>query len=171
MLAGDPAVERDTRERGSALALAVFRVVLGVLFLSVWGANLHKGLYGAHDYANLINSYADKGDAPGLWKDVMRFVADNSGIFSKLQLVTELALGLLLVLGLATRAAGIVAGLFLTSLWISEIGVPHEWVWSLVFPALVAFTVALLSAGRSYGLDGALLERAPFDRLPRWATG
>lgn len=154
-----------------ALVLLAFRLALGVLFLSVWGSNLDKGLYDPGPYANLIGVYADEGDAPGFWKDFMGFVADNAGVASKLQLVTELALGVLLTLGLATRPAGTVAGLFLTALWISEIGVPNEWVWSLVFPALAAFAVALLSAGRVYGLDAVLLERAPFNRLPRWATG
>jgi uncharacterized membrane protein YphA (DoxX/SURF4 family) len=159
------------REPGVVLVLVVFRLALGALFLSVWGSNLDKGLYDPVPYANLIGVYVDEGDAPGFWKELMRFVADNAGVASKVQLVTELALGVLLLLGLATRPAGIVAGLFLTALWISEIGAPDEWIWSLVFPALAAFAVALLPAGRSYGLDGVLLERAPFNRLPPWATG
>jgi hypothetical protein len=158
-------------EPGVFLVLLVFRLALGILFLSVWGSNLDKGLYGPDSYANLITGYVDEGDAPGFWKEFMRFVADSAGVASRLQLVTELVLGALLTLGLATRLAGIVAGLFLTMLWVSEIGVPNEWIWSLVFPALAAFAVALLSAGRVFGLDGLLLERAPFDRLPRWATG
>jgi uncharacterized membrane protein YphA (DoxX/SURF4 family) len=163
--------ESSKREPGVVLVLVVFRLALGVLFLSVWGSNLEKGLYRPDPYANLINLYVDEGDAPSFWNEFMRFVADNAGVASKLQLVTELVLGVLLTLGLATRPAGIIAGLFLTALWISEIGVPNEWIWSLVFPALAAFAVALLPAGRKYGLDGILLERAPFNRLPRWATG
>jgi uncharacterized membrane protein YphA (DoxX/SURF4 family) len=159
------------REPGVALVLVGFRLALGILFLSVWASNLDKGLYDPVPYANLIGVYVDEGDAPGFWKEFMGFVADNAEVASKLQLVTELALGVLLTLGLATRPAGTVAGLFLTALWISEIGVPNEWIWSLVFPALAAFAVALLSAGRAYGLDGVLLERAPFNRLPRWAKG
>jgi uncharacterized membrane protein YphA (DoxX/SURF4 family) len=170
----------DSREEANAppvyrgpvvLVLVAFRLALGALFLSVWGSNLDKGLYDPEPYANLIDLYADEGDAPGVWKEVMRVVADNSGVAAPLQLVGELALGVLLVLGLATRVAGVAAGLFLTALWVSEIGVPDEWAWSLVFPALAAFAVALLSAGRYYGLDGVLLARPPFDRLPRWATG
>jgi uncharacterized membrane protein YphA (DoxX/SURF4 family) len=151
--------------------LVVFRLMLGVLFLSVWGSNIDKGLYDPAPYANLIDFYADEGDAPGFWKEVMRFVAASSSVAAPLQLVGELALGVLLVLGLATRVTGVAAGLFLSALWVSELGVPDEWAWSLVFPALAAFAVALLSAGRYYGLDGVLLPRAPFNRLPRWATG
>jgi hypothetical protein len=153
------------------LVLLAFRVALGILFLSVWASNLDKGLYDPAPYANLIDFYVAEGEAPGFWKEVMEFVADQAVVASKLQLVTELTLGLLLTLGLATRPVGVVAGLFLTALWISEINVPNEWIWSLVFPALAAFAVALLSAGRAYGLDGVLLERSPFNRLPRWVTG
>jgi uncharacterized membrane protein YphA (DoxX/SURF4 family) len=164
-------MRRASAEPGVVLMLVVLRLALGALFLSVWGSNIDKGLYDPAPYANLIGVYVDEGDAPGFWKEFMRFVADNAEVASKLQLVTELALGVLLALGLATRPAGIVAALFLTALWISEIGVPNEWIWSLVFPALAACSVALLSAGRWYGLDGILLERSPFNRLPRWATG
>jgi uncharacterized membrane protein YphA (DoxX/SURF4 family) len=164
-------MRRASAEPGVVLMLVVLRLALGALFLSVWGSNIDKGLYDPAPYANLIGVYVDEGDAPGFWKEFMRFVADNAEVASKLQLVTELALGVLLALGLATRPAGSVAALFLTALWISEIGVPNEWIWSLVFPALAACAVALLSAGRWYGLDGILLERSPFNRLPRWATG
>jgi uncharacterized membrane protein YphA (DoxX/SURF4 family) len=159
------------RSAGMNLVLVVFRVLLGVLFLSVWASNLDKRLYDANGYAALIRNYVANGDSPAPWKDVMTFVADNADVFSKLQLVGELSLGILLVVGLATRLVGVAAGLFLGVLWLSEIGVPNEWIWSLVFPTLAAFAVALLSAGRTLGLDAVLLDRSPLDRLPRWATG
>jgi uncharacterized membrane protein YphA (DoxX/SURF4 family) len=168
----DGSSPREARTgRALAFVLLAFRLALGTLFLSVWASNVDKGLYDPGPYANLIDFYAAQGDAPGLWKEFMRFVADQADVASKLQLVTELALGVLLTLGLATRPAGVVAGLFLTALWVSEINVPNEWIWSLVFPALAAFAVALLSAGRAFGLDGIVLERPPLNRLPRWATG
>jgi hypothetical protein len=48
-------------------------------------------------------------------------------------------------------------------LWSSEIGVPGEWIWALVFPALVAFAVAVLPEAQRFGLD---------ERLRRpWTTG
>lgn len=161
----------STETRQLWLVLLVLRVTLGILFLSVWASNLNKGLYGSGPYAALIRFYADTGDAPGIWKDVMRLVADGAPFFSKAQLVTELVFGVTLVLGVATRLVGVAAGLYLSSLWLSEIGVPNEWIWSLVFPALAAFVVSLLSAGRVLGLDARLLERAPLDRLPRLVRG
>ncbi len=147
------------------------RVTLAVLFLSVWASNLHKDLYSTDGYRNLIRTYVDTGNAPELWKAIMRATADAAVVTSKAQLVTELAFGLLLLAGVATRPVAFAAALFLGSLWLSEIGVPHEWVWSLVFPTLAAFAVSALSAGRTLGLDRVLLERAPLNRLPGWVRG
>jgi uncharacterized membrane protein YphA (DoxX/SURF4 family) len=164
-------VSAAPRSRSTEIVLAGFRVMLGLLFLTVWASNLDKGLYGADEYAALIDGYADEGDAPGFWKAIMRGVADAAPVTSTLQLVAELVFGVCLVLGLFTRIVGLAASAFLTSLWISEIGVPNEWIWSLVFPAMAAFVVAVLPAGRAYSLDERLLGRPPLDRLPRWATG
>ncbi len=147
------------------------RVTLAVLFLSVWASNLHKDLYSTDGYRNLIRTYVNTGSAPEPWKAVMRATADAAVVTSKAQLVTELAFGLLLLAGVATRPVAFAAALFLSSLWLSEIGVPHEWIWSLVFPTLTAFAVSVLSAGRSLGLDHMLLDRAPLNRLPAWARG
>ena len=164
-------VRTAPRSGSIELVLVAFRLALGALFLSVWASNLDKGLYNPDPYAALINFYADEGDAPGFWKELMRFVADNASVASKLQLVTELVFGIFLTLGLATRVTGVAAGLFLTALWISEINVPNEWIWSLVFPAMAAFAVALLPAARAFSIDATLLRRAPFHPLPRWVTG
>ena len=159
-------VSAAPRSRSVEIVMAGFRVLLGVLFLTVWASNVDKGLYGADQYAALINGYADEGDAPGVWKELMRFVADNASVFSKLQLVSELAFGVLLTVGLLTRIVAFAAGLYLTTLWISEIGVPNEWIWSLIFPAALAFAVAWLPQASAFSLDERL-----GDRLPRWATG
>jgi uncharacterized membrane protein YphA (DoxX/SURF4 family) len=164
-------VDAAPRSRRTEIVMAGLRITLGMLFLTVWGSNLDKGLYGADQYATLIRSYVDEGDAPGVWKDLMGAIADGAAVFSKLQLVTELALGVLLTLGLFTRIAAVVAWAFLTSLWISELGVPNEWTWSLVFPALAAFAVAWLPEARAYSLDERVTGRPPLDRLPAWLRG
>ena len=141
------------RSRGAEVAIAGLRILLGILFLTVWASNLHKGLYGPDGYEALIRRYVAQGSAPGLWKDAMRFAAGHAGVFARAQLVGELALGLLLLGGALIRPAGLAAWLFLASLWISELGVPSEWAWSLVFPAVIAFLVALLPESRFLSLD------------------
>ena len=164
-------VSTAPRSRRTEIVMAGLRLMLGLLFLSVWGSNLNKGLYGPDQYAALIDGYVTDGDAPAPWKDVMRFVADEAAVFSKLQLAGELTLGVLLTVGLFTRPAGVAAWLFLSALWVSEIGVPNEWIWSLVFPALAAFAVAWLPEAQAFSLDERVRDRPPFDRLPRWASG
>jgi uncharacterized membrane protein YphA (DoxX/SURF4 family) len=146
-------VTQAPRSRGAEITLAGLRVLLGIMFLTVWGSNLHKGLYSPGAYAGLIRGYAAHGDAPGLWKEMMRFVADHAAVFARLQLIGELALGVLLVLGLWLRMVGFVAWAFLLGLWLSEIGVPGEWAWSLVFPGVVALAVAIVPEARTWSLD------------------
>lgn len=144
---------RALRSRGAEAAFAGLRILLGLLFLTVWASNLHKGLYGPAEYEGLIRRYIAEGNAPGFWKDVMRLVADHASVFARAQLVGELALGLLLVGGVVLRFSGLAAWAYLTSLWISELGVPGEWAWSLVFPAVIAFLVAILPESRILSLD------------------
>ena len=144
------------RSRGAEVTLSGLRVLLGVLFLSVWASNVHKGLYGPDAYAGLIRGYADDGDAPGFWKEIMRFVADHASVFARLQLVGEFALGVLLVAGVWLRVAGVAAWAFLLGLWISELGAPGEWAWSLVFPAVVALVVAVVPEARRFSLEPRL---------------
>ena len=146
-------VSEALRSRGAEMAFAGLRILLGLLFLTVWASNLHRGRYGPDGYEELIRRYVAEGNAPGVWKDVMRFAADHAAVFARAQLVGELALGLLLVGGALLRLAGLGAWVFLTALWISELGVPGEWVWSLVFPAVIAFLVALLPESRFLSLD------------------
>jgi len=162
-----PAEERRAPAAGGAqLAAAALRIALGALFLQTWIENLRKDLYTPSGYAGLTRGYVRDGDAPEVWKSLMRFAADHAEILARAQLVFELALALLLLGGVATRLVGVLAAAWLTALWVSEIGVPHEWIWSLVFPALAAVCVAVWGAGRTLGAD-AVLRR----RLPRWMTG
>jgi len=146
-------VSSALRSQGAEITLSGMRILLGILFLTVWGSNLHKGLYEPDAYAGLIRGYVSHGNAPGVWKDVMRFVADHASVFAPLQLVTELVLGCLLLLGLGLRFVGIGAWAWLLGLWISELGVPGEWAWALVFPAIIALAAAVVPEAQSWSLD------------------
>lgn len=146
-------VRSALRSQGAEIALSGMRILLGVLFLSVWGSNLHKGLYDPDAYAGLIRGYVANGNAPGVWKDVMRFVADHASVFARLQFVSELTLGSLLLVGLWLRFVGVGASGMLFGLWLSELGVPGEWAWSLVFPAVVALAVAVVPEARLWSVD------------------
>lgn len=151
------AVSRGTGDAGRALA--ALRLTLGALFIWVFFENLGKGLYTAAGYAQLIGIYVAKGMAPDAWKDVMRLAAANSAVAAPLQALTEISFGVLLTLGLFTRLTALSAGLFLTSLWVSEWGT--AWIWELLVPMAVAFALAYGRAGHVWGLDGPLSRRLP----------
>jgi len=141
------------------IGLALVRLTIGAMFVWVFFENLGKGLYTPGGYAGLINYYIQKGQAPAAWKAVMALAAEHASMAAPLQALTESLLGVLLVLGLLTRPAGLVAFAFLTSLWVSEWGT--AWIWELLVPVLASFALAVGSAGRTWGIDAILASRRP----------
>src|SRR5512147_775997 len=107
----DAAVERR--------ALAVIRIALGAMFVWVFFENLGKGAYTPAGYRGVIEYYLSKGAAPAVWKSVMAFVAGHAAVAGPLQAVTELALGVALVTGTASRLLAAAAAGVLFTLWLS----------------------------------------------------
>jgi len=141
------------------IGLAIVRLTIGAMFVWVFFENLGKGLYTPSGYAGLINYYLQHDHAPAVWKAIMATAASHSAVAAPLQGMTEISLGVLLVLGLLTRPAGLVACGFLASLWISEWGT--SWIWELLVPTLASLAIAVGSAGRTWGLDAFLARRRP----------
>src|SRR5215475_1045038 len=138
----------------AASGLAIVRVTIGAMFVSVFFENLGKGLYSPAGYAGLINYYIKSSHSPAIWKAVMGLAASHAAMAAPMQALTEISLGILLVLGLLTRPAAFVSFLYLGSLWISEWGT--AWIWELLVPVLASLGLAVGSAGRKWGLDAWL---------------
>ena len=143
----------------AANGLAVVRLTIGAMFVWVFFENLGKGLYSPSGYANLINYYIKQGHSPAAWKAIMGLAASHAAMAAPLQALTEISLGILLVVGLLTRPAAFVAFLYLGSLWVSEWG--SAWIWELLVPVLASFGLALGRAGRTWGVDALLSGRNP----------
>lgn len=143
----------------TASGLALVRVTIGAMLVWVFFENLGKGLYTPAGYAGLVNYYIKQGHAPAAWKAVMGLAASHAAMAAPLQAMTELSLGVLLIIGLLTRPAAFVAFLFLGSLWISEWGT--SWIWELLVPVLASLGLAIGSAGRKWGVDAWLSQRWP----------
>jgi uncharacterized membrane protein YphA (DoxX/SURF4 family) len=148
----------------AANGLAIVRVTIGAMFVSVFFENLAKGLYTPAGYAGLINYYIKQSHSPAVWKAVMGMAASHAAMAAPLQAVTEISLGVLLLIGLLTRPAAFVAFLYLGSLWVSEWGT--AWIWELLVPLLAALAVAVGRAGRTWGIDALLARRHP--SAPWW---
>ena len=143
----------------AATGLAIVRLTIGAMFVWVFFENLGKGLYTSAGYAGLINSLLKASHAPAAWKALLVLAAKHAAIAAPVQGLTEISLGILLVLGLLTRPAAFVAFLFLGSLWISEWGT--SWIWELLVPVLASLGLSIGRAGRTWGVDAWLARRWP----------
>ena len=152
-------VSRMADQPKAANGLAIVRLTIGAMLVWVFFENLGKGLYRPEGYAGLINYYIKQGHAPAAWKAVMGLAASHAAMAAPMQAMTEISLGILLIIGLLTRPVAFVAFLYLGSLWMSEWGT--AWIWELLVPVLASLGLAVGSAGRRWGIDSLLSQRWP----------
>ncbi len=159
MTANTSSLENAAHHSPAANGLALIRVTIGAMFVWVFFENLGKGLYTTAGYTGLIDYYIKASHAPAAWKAIMGLAASHAALAAPMQGMTEISLGTLLLLGLLTRPAALVAFLFLGSLWISEGGT--AWIWELLVPMLASLGLAIGRAGRAWGVDAVLARRRP----------
>jgi len=143
----------------AATGLALVRMTIGAMFVWVFFENLGKGTYALAGYAGVINYYIKESHSPAVWKAVMGLMVSNAAIAAPIQAVSEISLGILLIIGLLIRPAALVAFLFLSGLWISELGT--SWIWELLVPVLACLGLAIGGAGRKWRVDAWLAQRWP----------
>ncbi len=141
------------------MGLALVRLTIGAMFVWVFFENLGKGAYTPAGYAGVINYYIKGSHSPAAWKAIMGFMASHAAMVAPMQAMTEISLGVLLIIGLLTRPVALVAFGFLASLWVSEWGT--SWIWELLVPVLASLALAIGGAGRTWGLDSFLARRRP----------
>lgn len=150
---------RVAHQPQAATGLAIVRVTIGAMLVWVFFENWEKGLYTPSGYAGLIHNYIQQGHAPAAWKAVMNLAANHAAMAAPAQAITEISLGVLLIIGLFTRPAAFIAFLYLSSLWVSEWGM--AWIWELLVPVLASLAVAVGRGGRAWGVDALLAQRRP----------
>jgi uncharacterized membrane protein YphA (DoxX/SURF4 family) len=158
MTSANPA-QNVANHLSSGNGLAIVRLTIGAMLVWVFFENLGKGLYTSAGYASLINYYIKSSHSPAVWKAVMGFMARHAAMAAPMQAMTEISLGILLVIGLLTRPVAFVTFLYLASLWISEWGT--AWIWELLVPVLASLGLTMGRAGRTWGVDALLARRTP----------
>lgn len=155
-----------TRETRAGLLLACLRVLMGVIFLSVWSYNLSKGYYSAAGWADFVQHYADTTKV-GLYADLLdKVMIPNAALFAPGQFAFEFVVfGLFLVLGLLTPVSALLAALFQLNLLVATSGTT-DWPGTYITLAAALIAVALSQSGRTLGLDAVLARRDPHPRLP-----
>ena len=102
---------------------------------------------------------------PGLKPFVNDVVLANWGVFQWVVVLVEVGAGLLLVLGLATRGAALVdlgQQLFLALVYVSS----NRWMFEQPHEYVPLIVLAIVPAGRMWGLDARLVRENPAFR--RW---
>ena len=159
MMTNASLTQSETNQLRAANGLALVRLTVGAMLVWVFFENLGKGLYTPGGYAGLINYYIKASHSPVAWKAVMGLAASHAAMAAPMQAITEISLGILLVVGLLTRPVAFVAFLYLASLWVSEWGT--AWIWELLVPVLASLALAVARGGRAWGVDALLARRWP----------
>jgi uncharacterized membrane protein YphA (DoxX/SURF4 family) len=104
---------------------------------------------------------------------IKNFVLPNMTFFGPIVFLAELTFAVSMILGVAVRAVGIVAMLFVLQLWLGiyRPGDPAEWPWAYIFLVMLMFIFALYAAGRSLGLDAWLRRHVPAVRDGKGSWG
>ncbi|WP_336485961.1 DoxX family protein [Methylobacterium nigriterrae] len=157
--AADPA-----QRTGRDLGLFVIRVLIGCM----WFQNLFwkMPLFSTENGLYFWTSEEVKSAAFQVHRDLIQnwvLPVPNFLFADVLVFLTELAFAVSLMLGLGVRLVGVVGVLFVAQLWLGLYQHPQEWPWTYVFLAALMAMFALVAAGRSLGLDGALRRAFPPD--------
>ena len=94
---------------------------------------------------------------------MLAIMASHSAILGPMQAVMEISVGTLLIVGLLTRPAALVAFLFLGTLWVTELGT--SWIWELLVPFVASLGLLVGRAGRTWGVDAILARKWPSSLL------
>ncbi len=146
----------DTHGLVPGWPLALFRIAFGLLYLDM---GLQKAPWIAsdgHRFGWLYGWIQQEIAHPTFgWYTAFltRVMLPHFDAFGMLAFVTELALGVGLLLGLLTRLAGLGGFLWQVNIALGAYSVPGEWYWIWPLLALPQFCFAFSGAGRVLGLD------------------
>ncbi len=156
--------------RPYAKGLAALRIALGAGFLY---AGLDKVVhFGGGDPFSAAGflKFATNGTLPGSAENAIvnpthAFWASLAGdptlipVINTLVVFGEIAIGLALILGIATRFAGLMGALMMTLFWIASFDFAHGLVNEQFLYGILSAFVAYTAAGEAYGID-AFIDKA-----------
>jgi len=174
----EPMVSRAVLGRG----LAVLRIFVGLIFFANGFAKLtgervvtigwYRGVLIVRDEArNILDFEVNKRNGTGTMVPYLKhvvndFILPNWDRFQWVVTYTEVGVGLLLILGFLTRGTaliGLLFQLFLALVYASS----SRWMFEQPHEYIPLFILAIVPAGRYWGIDGLLLrDRPSLRRLP-----
>ena len=151
-----PANDRATRISAFVVRMTVALLWLENLSWKVppdFGSNNDAGLY---HFTRLAVEYPVLAPYSALVENV---VLPNFTVFAWGVYITEICLGVFLVLGLATRFWALVGVAQAVAIFLSLGAAPNEWKWSYFLMMAAHVAVLGFAAGRVWGLDSVVRRR------------
>jgi uncharacterized membrane protein YphA (DoxX/SURF4 family) len=138
---------RSTRHIG----IWLLRLVLGAMWWqqSLWKVPPHYD-WGLIHWMQEMVAHASTELQSTLVRDL---VLPNIQIFGPLVYLIELAIAVSLILGIATRLAGLLGALMAINLWLGLYNAPGEWPWTYMFLVILQLIYFIDPPGRSLGVD------------------
>jgi uncharacterized membrane protein YphA (DoxX/SURF4 family) len=139
--------------------ISLLRAMMGVMFITTWVINLLKGYYTPDGLEYFFTEIYPQSENP-LWfyaRFIVEVILPIRSVFAPFQLVTELLLGLALLLGAFTPLFSLAGIFFLANTFLATLG--HDWIWSYLMPIGILTATLFTHAGRSLGIDGMLVKR------------
>jgi uncharacterized membrane protein YphA (DoxX/SURF4 family) len=148
--------------------LVLLRIMLGFLFITQWYDNLRSGLYTPEGLEGLFNYFFSTSDNPLDFYMVFidEVILPIAPFFTKFQLVTELLIGIALLVGFLTPLTSLFAAFFILNTFLASWGA--DWPWSYLTILTILGVLFFTRAGRSLGLDRMLVEKFGDMKLPLW---
>src|SRR4051812_47310188 len=147
----DPA-QRNAR----AVGLWVLRVLVGCMW---WQQTLWKIPPHFDGLRYWMQQEADHAAVPLLSDFVSGLVLPYLSLFGPLVYLTELAIGVSLLLGLLSRAGALLGALMAINLWLGLYSADNEWPWTYMFLVIIQLRFVIDPPGRLLGADALILRR------------
>jgi uncharacterized membrane protein YphA (DoxX/SURF4 family) len=139
--------------------IALLRIVIGLMFLSTWLFNFLDGFYSPDGLLRFFTEIYPQAENPlGFYAAfINNVILPIRSVFAPFQLIAEFILGLALLVGAFTPLFSLAGIFFLLNTMLATFG--NDWLWAYILPIAILAVTFISQAGRSIGVDAALLKR------------
>lgn len=139
--------------------IAILRILMGFVFLTTWFINLRNGFYTPDGLLRFFTEVYPQSNNPLAWYAafINNVILPVRAAFAPFQLVTELLMGLGLLIGAFTPFFSLAGIFFLINTFLATLG--HDWPWSYWIPIGILVVTFFSRAGRAWGVDALLVRR------------
>ncbi len=139
------------------IGICLLRIIVGIMWWqqSLWKVPPHYD-WGLIHWMQEMVAHASTELQSVLVRDI---VLPNIGIFGPLVYAIEVAIGVSLILGLATRLGALLGALMAINLWLGLYNAPTEWPWTYMFLVVLQMIYLIDPPGRSLGVDALVWQR------------